>query len=262
MLTIGPIVRRAEDLWPMLKVIAGRDGIDPYMRDVTLGDPADVRIAGMRVVLSENTSYINVSRELRAARLRAADALEQAGAIVETASLKSMKKALELYLAVLKLEAGVNVTQLIVDEGSAHVSLRGGLRRKGPHTRALRLLLMSEWLTGKMPQGRFRKAIAARQAFADEVAGVIGDGVLLHPTHPRVAPRHGKTVGRPWVLTTTAVFNLAGTPVAQVPLGLNPQGLPLGVQVAAGPDNDHVAVAVALELERAFGGWVPPTDPS
>ena len=29
----------------------------------------------------------------------------------------------------------------------------------------------------------------------------------------------------------------------------------------AGPDNDHVAVAVALELERAFGGWVPPTDP-
>jgi fatty acid amide hydrolase 2 len=262
MLTIGPIVRRAEDLWPMLKVIAGRDGIDPYMRDVTLGDPADVSIAGLKVVLSEHTSYINVSRELRAARLRAAEALERAGAIVETTSLKSMKKALELYLAVLKLEAGVNVTQLIVDEGSTHVSLRGGLRRKGPHTRALRLLLMSEWLTGKMPQGRFRKAIAARQAFADEVTGVIGDGVLLHPTHPRVAPRHGKTVGRPWVLTTTAVFNLAGTPVAQVPLGLNPQGLPLGVQVAAGPDNDHVAVAVALELERAFGGWVPPTDPS
>jgi fatty acid amide hydrolase 2 len=262
MLTIGPIVRRAEDLWPMLKVIAGPDGIDPYMREVALGDPADVSIAGLRVVLSEHTSYINVSRELRASRLRAAEALEKAGAIVETTSLKSMKKALELYLAVLKLEAGVNVTQLIVDEGSTHVSLRGGLKRKGPHTRALRLLLMSEWLTGKMPQGRFRKAIAARQAFADEVTDVIGDGVLLHPTHPRVAPRHGKTVGRPWVLTTTAVFNLAGTPVAQVPLGLNPQGLPLGVQVAAGPDRDHVAVAVALELERAFGGWVPPTEPS
>ncbi|MDP2712697.1 MAG: amidase [Solirubrobacteraceae bacterium] len=262
MLTIGPIVRRAEDLWPMLKVIAGPDGIDPYMRDVELGDPADVSIAGMKVLLSENTSYINVSRELRAARMRAAEALERAGAIVETTSLKSMKKAMELYLAVLKLEAGVSVADLIVAEGSAAVGLRAGLKRKGPHTRALRLLLMSEWLTGKMPQGRFRKAIAARQAFADEVAGVIGDGVLLHPTHPRVAPRHGQTVGKPWLLTTTAVFNLAGTPVAQVPLGLNAQGLPLGVQVAAGPDRDHVAVAVALELERALGGWVAPSDPS
>src|SRR5436190_1578718 len=99
MLTIGPIVRRAEDLWPMLKVIAGRDGIDPYMRDVELGDPADVSIAGLKVLLSEGASYINVSRELRAARLRAAEALEQAGAIVETVPLKSMKKALELYLA-------------------------------------------------------------------------------------------------------------------------------------------------------------------
>jgi fatty acid amide hydrolase 2 len=262
MLTIGPIVRRAEDLWPMLKVIAGQDGIDPYMRDVQLGDPADVSIEGMRILLSEGTSYINVSRELRAARTRAAEALEKAGAIVETTSLKSMKKALELYLAVLKLEAGVSVAELIVAEGSTAVNLRGGLRRKGPHTRALRLLLMSEWLTGKMPQGRLKKAAAARQAFADEVAGVIGDGVLLHPTHPRVAPRHGQTVGKPWLLTTTAVFNLAGTPVAQIPLGLNNQGLPLGVQAAAGPDNDHLAVAVALELERAFGGWVPPADPS
>ncbi|MEA2194449.1 MAG: aspartyl-tRNA(Asn)/glutamyl-tRNA(Gln) amidotransferase subunit [Solirubrobacteraceae bacterium] len=262
MLTIGPIVRRAEDLWPMLEVIAGRDGIDPYMRDVQLGDPADVSIEGMKILLSEGTSYINVSRELRAARMRAAEALEQAGAIVETTSLKSMKKALELYLAVLKLEAGVSVAELIVAEGSAAMNLRGGLRRKGPHTRALRLLLMSEWLTGKMPQGRMRKAAAAREAFAEEVAGTIGDGVLLHPTHPRVAPRHGQTVGKPWLLTTTAVFNLAGTPVAQIPLGLNKQGLPLGVQAAAGPDRDHLAVAVAIELERAFGGWVPPPDPS
>ncbi len=262
MLTIGPIVRRAEDLWPMLRVIAGRDGIDPYMRDVTLGDPADVSIAGMKILLSEHSSYISVSRELRAARMRAAEALEKAGATIETTSLKSMKRALELYLAVLKLEAGVSVTDLIVTEGSARVSLRGGLKRKGPHTRALRLLLMSEWMTGKLPQGRFRKAIMARQAFADEVAGVIGDGVLLHPTHPRVAPRHGQTVGKPWLLTTTAVFNLACVPVAQIPLGLNKHGLPLGVQAAAGPDRDHVAVAVALELERAFGGWIPPTDPS
>ena len=54
------------------------------------------------------------------------------------------------------------------------------------------------------------------------------------------------------------VFNLGGVPVTQVPLGLDRRGLPLGVQVAAGHGRDDLAIAVALELERAFGGWAPP----
>ena len=45
--------------------------------------PPTSAIAGMRILLSEDTSYIKVSRELRAARLRAAEALEAAGAKVE-----------------------------------------------------------------------------------------------------------------------------------------------------------------------------------
>jgi fatty acid amide hydrolase 2 len=53
-------------------------------------------------------------------------------------------------------------------------------------------------------------------------------------------------------------FNLAGVPVTQVPLGLDRRGLPLGVQVAAGHARDDLAIAVALELEHVFGGWVPP----
>jgi fatty acid amide hydrolase 2 len=47
-------------------------------------------------------------------------------------------------------------------------------------------------------------------------------------------------------------------PVTQVPLGLDPRGLPLGVQVAGSNARDHVTIRVAQELERAMGGWVPP----
>ena len=54
------------------------------------------------------------------------------------------------------------------------------------------------------------------------------------------------------------MFNLAGVPATEVPLGLAESGLPLGVQVAAGVGRDHVSIAVALELERVFGGWRPP----
>jgi fatty acid amide hydrolase 2 len=57
------------------------------------------------------------------------------------------------------------------------------------------------------------------------------------------------------LLTESATCYL---PVTEVPLGLNRNGLPLGVQVVAGVNRDHIAIAAALELERALGGWVPP----
>jgi fatty acid amide hydrolase 2 len=111
---------------------------------------------------------------------------------------------------------------------------------------------------GSQPPGRKRLLAAARE-LVGELTETIGDGVLLHPAHPRVAPRHGRTLGRPWLLNSCAVFNLAGVPVTEVPLGLSAAtGLPLGTQVAAGMNRDHVSIAVAIELERAFGGWVPP----
>jgi fatty acid amide hydrolase 2 len=121
------------------------------------------------------------------------------------------------------------------------------------------LTLASERANKYIPQGRTRKAIAAAGSLQDEVTAMLGDGLLLHHPFPRVAPRHNATVGRPWVITAAASFNLLGLPVTQVPLGLSERsGLPLGVQVAAAPANDHMTIAAALELERAFGGWVDP----
>jgi amidase len=39
---------------------------------------------------------------------------------------------------------------------------------------------------------------------------------------------------------------------------MSPESLPLDVQVIAKPWRDDVALAVALELERALGGWEAP----
>ena len=120
------------------------------------------------------------------------------------------------------------------------------------------MTLASENLAAHMPERLQRRALAAERELIDRVTETIGDGVLLHPPFARVAPRHHRTFGRPWMIAPAALFNLIGLPVTEVPLGLNQDGLPLGVQVAAGLDRDHIAIAVAAELERSFGGWVPP----
>ena len=51
-------------------------------------------------------------------------------------------------------------------------------------------------------------------------------------------------------------------PVRRSRSGLGRKGLPVGVQVAAARGNDHVSIAVAIELERSLGGWVPPASHS
>ena len=56
----------------------------------------------------------------------------------------------------------------------------------------------------------------------------------------------------------TAIWNALELPVTQVPLGLDRQGLPLGVQVVGQPCTDHLTMSVALALEADLGGWVPP----
>ncbi|MEA2171381.1 MAG: fatty acid amide hydrolase 2 [Solirubrobacteraceae bacterium] len=259
MLSMGPLTRRAEDLMPVLRAIAGPDGTDHRARDVVLGDPATVTFDGLDVIVASHASFVPVSRALRDARDRAADALAAAGARVRVEPLRELRRALELYLAVLGSEAGTTVGAMLAPEGAPPATLRSVWRaRRSDHTTATILLMLGDAVDRHLPQGPKRKAIAAAATLKREVADLLGDGVLLHPPHPRVAPRHGRTVGRPWVLTPTAAFNLLELPATVIPTGLTAKGLPTGVQAIAGLDRDHVTIAVALELERRLGGRVPP----
>lgn len=257
----GPLARRAEDLMPVLRIVAGPDGEDESTEDVELGDPETVSLEGMRVVVSESGTLGPTSRELANARERAAGALAAAGARLERVSMRSLLRAFEIFLTTLNRSAGVTVRELLDEAGAEPLGWRGAWRRNGPHTTPTRIALAAERLASRTPEGRTRKVLAAADAFVADLHATIGDGVLLHPPAPGVAPRHGGTVGRLWWLHPMFVFNLAEVPVTQVPLGLGRRGLPLGVQVAAGPRRDHVSIAVAQELERVFGGWVPPGRP-
>ena len=51
----------------------------------------------------------------------------------------------------------------------------------------------------------------------------------------------------------THTYSLAGLPSAVVPVAEDPEGLPIGVQIVAGPFRDHVALGVAGVLESELG---------
>ena len=56
----------------------------------------------------------------------------------------------------------------------------------------------------------------------------------------------------------TQWFNTLGAPAAVVPVGSSPEGMPIGVQIAARPFEDEIALAVAGVIDREFGYRVPP----
>jgi amidase len=55
----------------------------------------------------------------------------------------------------------------------------------------------------------------------------------------------------------TLPFSLLGWPVVTVRAGTAKGGLPVGVQVAAKPWRDDIALALGMAVERELGGWKP-----
>jgi fatty acid amide hydrolase 2 len=258
LLAVGPLTRRAEDLFPLLRVMAGPDGWDTNTVDMELGDPSSVSLDGLLVTVVEDSSIRPMSRDLRDARERAVGALVAAGARIRRISMPSWRRALMPFLAALQ-NTGTEATRinaLLKEVGQQQTSLWSLFFGPGQHTLPTRLTVLAETIPAS--RSARDKLLARSGELAAELIDAIGDGVLLHPAQLTVAPPHRRTYGRPWVTTPSSVFNLAGVPVTEVPLGLGAAGLPVGVQVAAARGADHLSIAIAVELEAVFGGWVPP----
>ena len=81
----GPLARSVEDLHLLLGVLAGPDGRDAGVAPVPLGDPAAVRVEGLRVALHAGAGSPGPTTETSATVAAAAAALAGAGAAVEEA---------------------------------------------------------------------------------------------------------------------------------------------------------------------------------
>ncbi|MBX3273651.1 MAG: amidase [Sandaracinaceae bacterium] len=259
-LSTGPITRRAEDLWPLLTILAGPDGEDAVCRPIALGDPASVDIGALRVLNVPDNGWIEVQRDLRDAQTRVARALSERGARVEERRYAALARSLHYWGAGLSAAGGTPFGVLMGEGRRVPVlpELAKWLVRRSVHTLPALGLAALERVPELLPD-RTRELLleldALRAHLTEELAG---DAVMLYPTYSRPAPRHYAPLLRPFDFVYTGIVNVLGFPSTQVPLGLNAKGVPLGCQVIAAHGKDHLTIAVAMELERAFGGWVPP----
>jgi len=259
MLGSGPIARRAEDLIVALEVLKGPDGQDGICTEQVFQDPRRVDLSKLRVTSVPHDGLHTVEGCLVLAQERAAEALGRAGARVETRTFPEFKEAITLWTAVLELGDGPSFREMMDDgvKSSLPIELARTLMGRGDHTLPAVALSILEGVSPMIPgKGKFLRRVDETKAMIHEHLG--SNGVLLYPSYSRVAPKHRAPLLSPIAWVYTALFNVLECAVTQVPLGLDKRGLPLGVQVVAAPGNDHLSIAVAIELEKQFGGWVPP----
>lgn len=258
--TYGPMSRSAGDLFPLIKVLAGSDGIDNHCFRMKLKDPAKVSFKKMPVLVMENFGKKNVNRELVAAQRKCADALEKAGAKISTFSLKKLKYSFLIWGSMVLTTQETPVSKMLGGGEDINILLEmiKLLARRSPHCYTNLNLAVIDRAIKAFPALSL-KLVNLGHRLRESLEGAIGnDGVLLFPSCSGPAPIHHTSLFRLFNFGYCAVFNAFEFPATQIPLGLNGRGLPLGVQAAALHGNDHLTLAVALELEKAFGGWVPP----
>lgn len=113
-------------------------------------------------------------------------------------------------------------------------------------------------------RGRTRRSVAELHDLAEaKVDAAFGDADLwVSPTTLVPAPRIGAWRDLPPAAAFTAAaglagltapFNITGQPACSLPVGLNSQGLPIGVQLVARRGEDGLLLAIARTLEQALG---------
>ncbi len=265
LLASGPLTRRAEDLYPLVKILAGPDGIDSGTVTAELKNPADVKISKLRVFYQEQLPFLYatpVQKEMKEAVRAAVARLSQiTERPVAEAKHKYMGEALQLWATRMAGGSKSSFDELLSAGKKVNFGLELAKSFFGESDFSLpanALALIEE--LADMPQqmkAHYLGHVAELRTYFTDLLGE--DGVFLCPTYTTTAPRHNMPLLRPLDFVYTALFNVLELPVTQVPMGFDKNGLPTGIQVVANHFNDHVAMAVGTFLESQFGGWKAPS---
>jgi amidase len=242
----GPMARFVEDLRLILPIICGPDWQDPAIVPMPLGDPAAVGLKGLRVAVHTDNGILPPTTAIQDTVRLAAQALADAGVVVEEARPRALEQAHALSAALAAADGRAWVRRLLAKAGTTEV--HPWLAANLVQDQAIPVAAFTELLEDI---DQFRSAMLA---FIDAY------DVVLCPVNAWPALPHDtwRDAFRQGAYSYTQAYNLTGWPAAVVRGGTSPEGLPIGVQIVARPWREDVVLAVGQYLEEALRGWQRP----
>ena len=252
---IGPMARTVADLALLFKVIADPppSGLSDWLSSLEEGVAA---LRGLRVAWYADDGIAPVTDATRKAVVAAANALGDAGLEVNEAKPPGISRGSALWI---ELFAGSATDQL----RDFH---RGREDEAGPQvSRLLRNPAEETDLERKINRAeRTAAAVLEREHLREDLLRWMKTTpLILAPVGATPAFEHGArrvevngqsiSVFRAFGYSQT--FNVFGMPSIVVPAGRSAEGLPIGVQIIGCPFAEQTALAAAVVIEEALGGW-------
>lgn len=254
-ISIGPITRDAEDLRPIFDIVSGR-GIseEPHRIEPEKLTVHMIEDPGMKLASAPDPRVVEAVRE-------ATRVLESAGAQTREYDGPSLRKSMAIYTHALAEENGDFDLRTMLGGGrkpSLLKELPASFLGRGSHSRPALLLIASERFLSPR-RSKIEKYSRIRHQLQEAFDAYLGrHGVLVMPTLPNPAPRHGGTLRRPFDLAYTALWNALEVPVTAVPMGFTDAGIPVGIQIVGARGHDDLTIGVAELLQSGGASWKPP----
>jgi amidase len=247
---VSLIARRVEDLALALPIIAGPDFRDHSIVGMPLLDPKAVTLSGLRLAWFEDDGVASPTKEISAAVRDSAKAFMDAGVKAEESRPPDAGKAATVYYDMSRGDGGAGTRAFLKSIGSDPISPL--FEQALTNSVAPAMATTTEALAAFVRWDMFRNSMLRYMENYDAILSAVAPfAALPHGTSFEEANRRG--------FGYSQMYNLTGWPSATVRIGTSPEGLPLGVQVAARPWREDVALALVQHLETTFGGWKMPT---
>jgi amidase len=251
---IGPMARTIADVALLFRALSGQDPDEPGSPPIKYREPGLEDLRRNTIGVFEDDGLVPVTPETRAAVNVAAQALRGAGFRVEPWRPATLEPLRKLWW------------KFFVQCGAMFYApaIRGKEHQLSP--------IFNEFLdiAASVPPiaaGELLDAWAELDLLRSRTLAEMSEHpVLLCPVSSVPAFRHGE---RSWTIDGRTVeyldavrhtqwFNVLAAPAAVVPVGSSPEGLPIGVQIAARPFHDETALGIAAVVDEAFGYHPPP----
>ena len=277
----GPMTKSVRDAAIMLQAMAGHDAKDSTSADLAVPDfeamlTGDIK--GKTIGIPKEYRMDGMPDEIEALWAEGRKMLEDAGAKIVDISLPHTKYALPAYYVIAPAEASSNLARYdgVRYGHRAKLSQGDGITEMYEKTRAegfgaevkRRVMIGTYVLSAGFYDAYYNRARRVRALIKRDFDEVFANGVdaILTPATPSAAFGLGEmTDADPVQMYLNDVFtvtvNLAGLPGIAVPAGVDPQGLPLGLQLIGRPweEGDLLNTAYALESAAGFvskpGKW-------
>ncbi len=258
----GPLARSARDLLPVMRCLAGDDGVDPGVIDTPdLGD-VNVDAGSLTVHVIDESGWVKPSDAVRSALWSAAHALEASGARLHHVRAPELRRAFDMWAEAMQQGSLEGRTFMGILGDGAPVSLAKEalalLRGQPQHTKEALLFGALELVGERLPI--VKGGLEVRERLKSRLRQLLlhDRHVILSPTFPVQAFKHGTGGRYPAAFVYSGLWNVLEMPSTAAPLGLDGDGIPLGIQVVGRRGADRVTIGVARLLEERFGGRVPP----